>query len=238
LLKGGLILDATAARILSERGFDDMIGCHPKGSVKEFGAEECVNTEYFGKYAGTYIPLKGVSLQAVENLAPSSGSVEISRIVNHDREKIASGVLLFENRLGGKIAVLPYVITAMDGDLRHFICYQRQFMFRHVFEWMNPESVPVFVEDPSDFAVQCWNDGNRMTCCLTNLSYDDVGYIIIKFNNVAMAVADASFIADDGNVEPLSLLAEDLSSEGETRWRIRKPFHIFTPFIIMIKGDL
>ncbi len=234
LLKGGLILDGTAARALSERGFGDMIGCCPEGPVREFGAEECVNTEYFGKYSGTYIPLKGVTLQSVENLVPASASLEISRIVNHDREKIASGGLLFENSLGGKIAVLPYAITAMDGDLRHFICYQRRHMFRKLIEWMNPRSLPVFVEDPSDFAVQCWDDGRKMICCLTNLSYDDAGHIIIKFNTVAMALADASFINDDGNVEPLSLLAEDLSSAGETRWRIKRTFHIFNPFITII----
>ena len=236
LLKSNLILDATAAHALAERGFADQIGCCPGDVVTEFGAEECINKDYFGQYADSYIPLKGVPLKSVFNLNPANEAVAISRIVNHDRDKIAPGVILFENASGGKIATLPYAIGPIDSDLRHFICYQRQFMFRRIFDWMNPESIPVCVEYPSDFAVQCWDDGERLTCCITNLSYDDAEHIVIKFNAGTISIANASYIAADGSVEPLSPFAEDLSISGETRWRIKRPFHIFTPFIIIVRA--
>ena len=238
LLKSGLMLDAVAARALAERGFANQIGCCVGDAVEEFGAEECIDEKYFGQYVGNYIPLKGVPLKSVLTLKPSKDAVEISEIVNHDRQKIAPGVILFENASGGKITTLPYAIGPIDGDLRHFICYQRQFMFRRIFDWMNQESVPVFVEHPSDFAVQCWDDGKRLMCCISNLSYDDADHIIIKLNAGPLNIANASFIAEDGSVEPLSPFAEDLSSPGETRWRIKNNFHIFTPFIIIMnKGQ-
>ena len=236
LLKSNLVLDAVAARALAERGFANQIGCCVGDAVEEFGAEECIDDKYFGQYAGTYIPLKGVPLKSVFNLKPSNDAAEISEIVNHDRKKIAAGVILFKNASGGKIAILPYAIGPNDSDLRHFICYQRQFMFRRIFDWMNPESIPVFVEYPSDFAVQCWDDGERLTCCITNLSYDDAEHIVIKLNAGTISIANASYIAADGSVEPLSPFAEDLSISGETRWRIKRPFHIFTPFIIIVRA--
>ena len=234
LLKSNLALDAIAAKALAERGFAGQIGCCPDNAIKEFGAEECISEKYFGQYAGAYIPLKGVSLKSVFNLNPADNAAEISRIVNHDRQKIAAGVILFENISGGKIVTLPYSIGPLDSDLRHYICYQRQFMFRQVFEWMNPESVPVFVEYPGDFAVQCWDDGKRLMCCITNLSYDDAEHIVLKLNAGSLNIANASFITEDGKLESLSSRAEDLSSPGEIRWRISKPFHIFTPFIFII----
>jgi hypothetical protein len=238
LLKSNLVLDATAARALAKRGFAEQIGCCVGDAVKEFAAEECIDEKYFGQYAGAYIPLKGVPLKSVLTLKPSNDAVEISQIVNHDLKKIAPGVILFKNASGGKIATLPYAIGPTDSDLRHFICYQRQFMFRRIFDWMNPESVPVFVEHPSDFAVQCWDDGKRLMCCITNLSYDDAEHIVIKFNAGTLNIANAFYIAADGSVKPLSPFVEDLSSPGETRWRIKNNFHIFTPFIIIMnKGQ-
>jgi hypothetical protein len=234
LLKSGLVLDATAARALAERGFTGQIGCRPGKAVKEFGAEECIDNKYFGQYTGNYIPLKGVGLDSVINLNPRKNTRIISRIVNHDRKEISPAVVLFENSSGGKIAVLPYVISAMDPDLRHFICYQRQFMFRRIFEWMNLGSLPVFVEDPSDFAVQCWDDGKRMTICITNLSYDDANEIVINFNAKLLSRKKASFLDNDGKLVPLGVALEDISTSKRTMWRIKKQFHIFTPFIILI----
>ena len=235
LLKSNLMLDATAARALAERGFAGMIGVAPGDKVTGFGCEECVSENYFGTYAGSYLPLLAVPADGIFNLNPAAGAAEISVIVDHNRKRIAPGVVLSENKSGGKIATLPYAIGSTDSHLPHLICYQRQFMFRRIFDWMNPESVPVFLEHPSDFAVQCWDDGKRLTCCFTNLSYDDADHIIIKFNAGVLLIPDASFMTEDGNMASLSSLAEDLSSSVETRWRIRKSCHIFTPFIIVIE---
>lgn len=236
ILKSGLILDAVAARALAERGFADRIGCCPGETVNGFGAEECINEEYFGRYAASYIPLKGVPLKSVLNLNPRNGAMEISGIVNHDRNKISSGVILFSNKTGGKIAVLPYAIGPLDGDLRHFICYQRQFMLRRVFDWMNPLAVPVFVEEPSDFAVQCWDDGERLTCCLTNLSYDVAEHVAVRFADSCLSAGAALFLDEEGRMSPLApLIEEDSSHPNGKRWKIRKHFHIFDPFMITVK---
>lgn len=235
ILCSGLVLDATAARALAERGFADIIGVAPGDKITGFGGEECVSEKYFGTYTGNYIPLLAAPTDGIFNLNPAAGVKEISVIVDHDRTRIAPGIVLFENKSGGKIAVLPYKISSLDSNLRHFICYQRQYMFRRIFDWMSQEATPVFVEHPSDFAVQCWDDGKRLTCCLTNLSYDDADHIIIKLNGGVLFISDASFMTEDGNMAPLSLLAEDLSSSVETKWRIRKSCHIFTPFIIVIE---
>lgn len=235
LLKAGLVLDAYAARALAERGFADMIGCYPADKVSKFGAEECTDHEYSGKYFGNYIPLKEVSLDGVFKLNPNPGSREISAIVNHDRQRICSGVVISENILGGKIAVLPYKIDSTHSDLRHLTCYQRQFMFSRIFQWMNPQALPVLVINPSAMGVQCWEDSKRLTVCITNLSYDIAEEITIRLHSVCTEFSgSASYIADDGKMLSFGGLLEDVSTSAETTWRIKITLPIFKPIIIII----
>jgi hypothetical protein len=238
LLKAGLVLDADAARILIKRGFGEMIGCSYSGKVTGFGAEKCISEKYFGQYRDTYIPLKAVPLDGVFKFTAHTGTEEISQLVNHDLEVISPGVILFVNDAGGKIAVLPYKIGPQDTDLRHFICYQRQHMFQKVFKWMSPESIPVTVADPSDFAVQYWQDENRTTICLTNLSYDIADEVIIELQDSGNAIIEnTSFIDDDGIIYPLRERLESLSCETGSKWKLKGNFPIFKPFIILIKSS-
>jgi hypothetical protein len=234
LLKAGLVLDAYAARALAERGFAEMIGCSPESGVSLFGAEECADREYFGKYAGNYIPLKEVALTGVFHLRPAAGSRELSAIVNHDRKKIAAGVVMFENILGGKIAVLPYKIDAVASDLRHLTCYQRQFLFRALFQWMAPAALPVMVDAPSAMGVQCWEDSKQITACITNLSYDIADDITIRVHADHISAGNVSYIADSGEMLSLGGRVEDLSTPAETLWKIKMTLPIFKPFIIII----
>lgn len=236
LLRSGLVLDAGAAQALAARGFADLIGCSPGGPLSGFGAEECRSEVYFGQYTGTYIPMKGAPATGVFKLNPVTNAEEISRIVDHDRQEIGSGVVLFENRLGGKIAVLPYKIGPLDPDLRHFICYQRQYMFRQVFQWMDPGVMPVLVEKPADFAVQCWDNGERLTVCITNLSYDIADEITICIHADDVSIKNVSFIADNGELSSLAERIEDESTPSGTRWRIKGMFPIFKPFVMIVDG--
>jgi hypothetical protein len=235
LLKAGLILDVDAAEALAERGFADLIGCRPDHEpVANFGSEECLDQEFFGQYAGTFIPLHGSPLSCVGNLNPKPECRILSGIIDHDRKTIAPGVVLFENRLKGKIAVLPYRIRATDPSLRHLICYQHQTMFRRVVAWMDNGAIPAFVEAPTDFAVQCWDNGKRLTVCITNLSYDVADEITVAFNAGALAIDKALFVTRQGELSSLADQIEDLSTASETRWRIRHTFAIFDPLIIVI----
>jgi hypothetical protein len=234
LLKAGLVLDAYAARALAERGFADMIGCSPESGVSMFGAEECTDREYFGEYSGNYIPLKEVPLDGVFNLTPGTGSKEISAIVNHDRKKICAGVVLFENTVGGKIAVLPYKIDPVALSLRHLTCYHRQFMFRQIFQWMAPQALPVLVTSPSAMGVQCWENNRQITACITNLSYDIAEEITVRLHSDSVSADNASYIADNGDILPLGGQVEDISTPTETIWKIKITLPIFKPFLIII----
>ena len=234
LLRSGLVLDASAARALAERGFADMIGCCPGGNITGFGSEECISENYFGQYSGSYIPLFTAPTDGVFALNTKDGATEISVIVDHDRKKIANGVVLFENKSGGKIAVLPYAIGAFDPDLSHFICYQRQEMFRRIFEWMNSAAVPVLVEKPSDFSVHCWDDGKRLTVCVTNLSCDIADEITVNLQAGDLSAEKASYVSASGELLPLSGQIEEVSGGSGTRWKIKGVFAIFKPFVMVI----
>jgi len=46
-------------------------------------------------------------------------------------------------------------------------------------DWIQPGALPAWVETPTDFAVQAWDNGRRLTVCLTNLSYDPTKELVL-----------------------------------------------------------
>ncbi len=235
ILRGGLVLDAYAAQALVDLGYEEFIGCKVGENVTGFGAEECISQEYCGDYVNTYIPLQRVRTDAVYKLVLKTGVEKITVITDNNREEIAPGVILFENRLGGKIAVLPYSILGVENDLRHFICYQRQYMLKKIFQWMSPGVVRVLVEYPADFAVQVWEDERKMTVCITNISYDVIDNITLRIFDSKVSPEKTYFLGDDGKLYPLKEHIKDISLADETRWEVNHTFTIFRPFIMLLE---
>jgi len=237
LLKGGLVLDAHAAAAFVARGFRDEIGCEIAENLTYFASEKCISETFFGSYADTYITLKWVQpSDSVFRLKAQDKTEVISYIADPDLKQLAPGVILFENVLGGKVAVLPYSLTGCGMNLQHFIIYQRRCMFRNIFNWMAPEAVPLFVEEPADFAVQVWDNGKRMTGCITNISYDIAHQVRIAMVDGTISPGKALYISDNGDMEPLSDKIKVLtSSKNKTLWRIKHEFPIFKPFIMILE---
>lgn len=123
LLKGGLLLDGSAARALAARGFADEIGCTAEP------AEEGMlyDHERILPEAGCRCPGKKVynsHRDRPENrvkltrkmpymwLTPKPGAKSWSELVGLDGESVAPTTLFFENALGGRVGVIHQPITA------------------------------------------------------------------------------------------------------------------------------
>ena len=231
ILSGGVILEAAAARALSDMGYSSLIGCSATGeSVLCGGGEECTSEEFFGPYAKTFIPLNRIGPRVLP-LSPAVNAKQLSSVTDNSRKPIASGVILYENSLGGRIAVLPFVMNPTDQYMARFMCYQRLFMLKRVFDWMDPKAIPLIVEEPSGFAIQVWDDDHRLTACLTNLSHDIPESITVRFASRELATSTAQYLNDDGNLVPLKITP---NSEDKNLSDIHHTFTTLRPLILTV----
>ena len=235
LLSGNLILDASAAKALVDRGYAGQVGCSPGEAIAPFGGEECTDVDFFGPYVGDFFSHKATPLQAIRQLNIADSAKVLSHIIDHDRKRVAPGMILFENALGGKIAVFACRIGSSDPDTRHLVCYQRQWVMRQILAWMAPESMPVFVESPKDFAVQCWDDGNRLLACITNLSYDNTDEITVEINVAGLTPAAVRYMDDDGASQSLTEYIEDVSTDAQMLWRIQRPMPLLRSLVMIVE---
>jgi hypothetical protein len=170
----------------------------------------------------------------VKLLSAASGSREISAIVDHDLRRIAPGVVIFENRLGGRIATLPHAIQAIEADISHLICYHRRRQLKAVFDWMRPDAFPVWLVDPPDVGVHLWEDENRLTVCLSNLSFDAAGYLALEVTDPGLSPDRAVWVGPDGVVQPLGERVAVSRCGARTEWRIELPLASFDPVVLLI----
>jgi hypothetical protein len=232
ILGQGLILDVVAAETLIKRGYGQMIGVEVDSEGQGWMAEICSDHDFFGPYTNTYIPLKNA--MCVYRIGATKSSRVISQVVDADRKPLFPAVVLYENSNGGKIATLAYPVDAYDSDNRHLLCYHRIYMLRKIIAWMNTSSLPIFVENPTDFLVQCWDDGEIITVCLTNLSHDSCNHFrICVMHRKLPDPARAVFIDDDGELKPLKVLS--INSDGDNHvWEIEHACYAFMPLVIRI----
>ena len=127
LMSGGLLLDATSADILCQRGFGREIGVDLLGmsgreddsySIERVVCGDC------GVEEGLYFSIN--TLPAVGKMRPLKGAMEWTEILRPDRSKFGSGIVAFENKLGGRVVTFA---SSKPGAVPK--CRQRQIMAQH-----------------------------------------------------------------------------------------------------------
>ena len=232
LLKGNLILDAVAAKAFADRGYLEYTGASTAKMDVPFGAQYFSNPDYCGKYTGTYGPLKDTPLADVLKIVDvQSGAKVLSEITDHDRKTVCPGMTLFENSLGGKVAVMNLRISPALCDVRQFVSYQMQTLMRNLLNEMDPAAIPAFIENPACFAIQYFENETSAFVGISNISYDVAEEITISFRNPALDVEHGSYLNEDGSLLPLSDIMVNL---GGNKWKIRKQLTIFHFFALQI----
>ena len=122
-------------------------------------------------------------------------------------------------------------INPLTDDTRHLISYQKQTVMRRLLENMSMNAIPAYIEDPSCFALQYFDDGRNILVGMTNTSYDIAHKITITFNDPAADVANGSYLNEDGRMLPLKDIAEQT---GEKQWTITKDLAVFHYFALQI----
>ena len=110
LLEKGLILDGAAAGYLCRRGLGRYIGCEDVGAeLRSPSAELLCGEEFHGSFSGNLLPTDWMRLEYKKIRIPLfqyDPDCEVLTVyVDKDRKVLGQGIVLYENRLGGRVCV-------------------------------------------------------------------------------------------------------------------------------------
>ena len=214
----GVLLDLSALQTLQDMGLSDLAGVRVGDVVprrgRPVGPEELTDPDFAGgrdRYTWTYgFPEIGV-------LAPAASARQISRIVDPGGEPLWPGVVLFENRLGGRAATFPYRAAGRDPDpyadglYQSFYSELRRDQLRAVLRWLGRGSTPLLADATGWTLPHRADAEGRIAVAVMNLNLD-------AWSRVGLAAAV------DGEVRRV----ERLGPNGEWReldaaeWHVRE----------------
>lgn len=149
LLSGGIVLDITAAQCLIEMGYSKQIGIEVKRmfnkNTEPLAAEEYHN-EAFGGQVRKYITLSLPHLLGdplLGEIVPLQGAQVISSVVDMDAVQRYPFLTVFENSLGGRIAVYPMDIERDFGT--PFLHPYRKRQMEYLLKWLSKDNIPLEV---------------------------------------------------------------------------------------------
>ena len=158
LLEKGLILDGAAAGYLCRRGLGRYIGCEGVGAeLRSPSAELLCGEEFHGSFSGNLLPTDWMRLEYKKIRIPLfqyDPDCEVLTVyVDKDRKVLGQGIVLYENRLGGRVCVIPGYIGTWQ-----FAYRSRSWQMMRIVEWLSKGTFPVLVEDSPNIAPFYYSD--------------------------------------------------------------------------------
>lgn len=201
IFKKGLLLDASAAEALCRRGFSRLIGVEVGEKIYDCYLEELLD-ESFGKRHGekTYVagPLQNLSgVGWIKRLKPLPGARTVSQMLGVDRRRICAGLTLFENELGGRVAVFPYDGQSGAIDAICFRNWIRQMQFKAVLGWLSKGKIPFFVEAADVIPLRI-DQSEKVILGIANLSSDPITCIKAVIGGVESENCTLSYLDYNG----------------------------------------
>ncbi len=145
-LSGGLLIDGTALDHLCARGFGQLLGCRTIGMLPHAAVERLDPNEFSGAFAGNNLLTNWFNLDKegkyVYQLELSEGARAISTLLDCELHEVAPGTVVYENELGGRIAVFPVPITTSTWKFR-----SRAYQVGKVAGWLMFDELPLWIED-------------------------------------------------------------------------------------------
>jgi hypothetical protein len=180
-LKGGLLLDGLAADHLQWRGFGEFLGCRTAGALEIAAVERLDSHVFTGQFAGNNLTTDWFRLRRqgkkIFCLEKTEEAISLSTILDLHLKELSSGMVLYENKLGGRVAVL-----AVPPDPWAWLDRSRAYVIGRIINWLMFDSLPVWIEDCPDVAPFYYeNPGNgEALLALVNGSLDPMH---IKLNS-------------------------------------------------------
>ncbi len=176
LLKKSVLLDSEAIIGLIERGFGEYIGCDYETLLQEVSAERLLITPFAGEFADNLLPTNwlrlGLKNKEIPKLNASKESIVLSIIEDINCKKISDGIVLFENKLGGRICSMPIHISTWT-----FAYRSRSFLLKKIITWLYRDNPPIVTEGGVNITPFFYYDDKTKSALLallnTGLDYED-----------------------------------------------------------------
>jgi hypothetical protein len=186
----GVLLDGFALGVLKDLGLSELAGAEIKSILPRrsmpVGPEELTDPDFGG--GGKYLYTWTLGLWPEYMLEAKPGARMISRIVDLNGEYLMPGFVLYENRLGGRVAVCPYNLggTGLDPYLnREPVFYYSEYrkrQIREVVRWLGRGSVPLIVEADGWILPHRADAPSRILAAAMNVSDDGWKSVVMKIS--------------------------------------------------------
>jgi hypothetical protein len=174
-LSGGLLLDGVAAAILVERGLGKWIGAQSTRFVTQedvlYSIEECRDPR-FAVQVGSQISVNEKShTRRLLQAELASGAVAVSDLHNPLQQVVGHGAFVFENDLGGRVAVVPWDASV---DSVPMMDIHRATQLRRVVAWLADDNHVGWVDGGAWLVPQLLTDGATWRGVVWNASPDEI----------------------------------------------------------------
>lgn len=194
-LQHGAILDAPAADILAQRGFD--VGLH-----KMLGKAD-VNAEYYPEQDET-VPVGGTYY----NLESDGNARFVTLLKGPDAK---GGAYEYEDRNGRRFLVYPFHAYEVRQHARVFRCYCRMRQLANSIAYIRRKPMEAVCLNNPDLYIQCKQDGESLSVGLWNFSADR---IFAPEISLSREYGGARFIQCSGRLCGRSVFLSDLEAFG------------------------
>lgn len=178
VLSRGVYLDVATLNLLNQMGYGELTGLtagepHPVDCIEEFKTHP-LNGPFAGRQRDCRQSFYRVSGYQGYELTPTQPGVQsLSRIVDYgQKEVVASSLAIFENRLGGRIAVSGYY----PWDHLHSLSKTTQ--LKNLMRWLSRDRLPAYVS--SYHKVNLWvreTPKGGLAIVLLNASFDPARHL-------------------------------------------------------------
>jgi hypothetical protein len=194
LLKGGLLLDGRAAAALQEMGYGDHLGIFVKkrqvsGAAFAMPIERVMDSK-FGLRGSPTMGCAQMGFgwgDCYNYITQLRGARMISQFWSGDQKPISPCVTLYENPLGGRVAVFPHDLGTGIADSVRFYNHPRKCQVQAVLRWLNRSKRIVANLDMASVVIeQTFLDGIALLAAV-NLSGDPVCILSLELPSLPKA---------------------------------------------------
>ena len=190
MLRGGLLLDGRAASALQEMGYGPYLGIKV-GERRESGdvfpaPTERVTDKKFGQPGS---PVMGMTQAGAGYgnihlyLTKPQGAKVVSRFYGGDHKPLFPGVTLYQNKLGGRVAVFPYDFTCGMVDVLRFYHHMRKCQIQAVLRWLNHSQPVTASPDMAKIVVEHVTVDGMEYLAIINLNGDPMEEFTVNLSN-------------------------------------------------------
>lgn len=202
LLKGGLLLDSSGFDQLTKRGFGEYLGCKCTGRLQQVSCEKLVDSEFCGEFAENLLPtdwlrlgLKNIDLPLLQ---AENGARELTEILDVDYKRLGGGVCLYQNSLGGRVAVCPAFVGPWTYAYR-----SRAYLMRKIVCWLAKENTAFTLKDGVNVAPFYYENEEEGLLALLNTGLDTETLTVCT--QYPLMEKDVDFAGRPFEMQPLEL---------------------------------